>query len=315
MTESAAGEQVLSAVDAGFQHAVSLAQTRLQGILPPYMLPSVVFPLAHCPKTLTGKTDRRCLRQAVLALPPHELQRYRVAGRQKARIPVSRGPELRLQTIWADLLHIPCDEIGSDDTFLLHGGDSVAAMRMVALARRADFTFRVTDVLSNCTLSELARCTGEEPCLTDGDGTLPTTHEFEAGHKVVASPVSAEYHTGVRGTQLETDAIAVYPTTQAQSFLMKRYPWTHWRFSFHGEVSVERLRTACARLVAAHSIMRTLFVAAAGGKRVRHVVMKELDIPLHTSTTQKNLEDYCQSICDAEQEMEVLEAEIGRAHV
>ncbi|BCS21596.1 nonribosomal peptide synthetase ftmA [Aspergillus puulaauensis] len=308
VTESAVGEQVLSAVDAGFQHAVSVAQSRLQAILPPYMLPSVFFPLAHCPKTLTGKTDRRCLRQAVLSLPPHELQLYRVAGRQKTRVPVSRGPELRLQSIWADLLHIPCDEIGSDDTFLLHGGDSVAAMRMVALARRADFTFRVTDVLSNCTLSELARCTGEEPCLTDGDGPLPTTHELEAADQVVASPVSTEYHTGLTGANLGTDAIAVYPTTQAQSFLIKRYPWTHWRFSFHGEVSVKRLRTACARLVAAHSIMRTLFVAGAGGERVRHVVMKELDIPLHTGTTHRNLEEYCQSICDAEQEMDVLEA-------
>nr|L7WU80.1 RecName: Full=Nonribisomal peptide synthase notE'; Short=NRPS notE'; AltName: Full=Notoamide biosynthesis cluster protein E' [Aspergillus versicolor]AGC83576.1 NRPS [Aspergillus versicolor] len=289
--ESALGEEVVAAVDAGFQQAVSSAQARLQDILPSYMLPSVFLPLAHCPKTLTGKTDRRYLRQVVLGLEPHELQRYRVASRQKTRIPVSHGAELRLQSIWADLLHIPCDEIGAEDTFLLHGGDSVAAMRMVALARRADFTFRVTDVLNNCTLSDLARCTGEEQCLAAE--TLPTVHDVESDDQVVAS-------------QTDSDAIAVYPTTQAQSFLIQRYPWTHWRFAFHGEVSIDRLRTACARLVAAHSILRTLFVGGKG-QRDRQVVMKALDIPLHTVTTNKSLEEYCQSICDAEQQMDVVE--------
>ncbi|KAL4785457.1 Nonribosomal peptide synthetase 13 [Aspergillus varians] len=275
-------DTLLSPTDSTFQHMISCMQTRLQSILPPYMVPSLFVPVSRMPKTVTGKTDRRLLREAVLAIPPHDLQSYRVVAHQ-ATVPVSGDAQRCLQVLWSDLLRIPSETVGSNDTFVQHGGDSVLAMRLVAMARRKNFAFTVADVLTNCTLSDLAERTSEQP------GT----------ENAALEPPS---------TPVKVDTVTLRPATQAQTFLIQRYPWTHWRFTFKGEVDTERLRKACAQLGAAHSILRATFVQRAMDLPVA-VLTNDKTIPLHTVITPDDLESYGQSLCNAEQEKEVLSAE------
>ncbi|KAK1140592.1 Nonribosomal Peptide Synthase (NRPS) [Aspergillus melleus] len=292
---------------AGFRDAVDQTQSRLQSLLPSYMVPSMFVPVGRMPKTVTGKTDRRRLRQAVLSLSALDLQSYRVMTSRQAIVPVATEAERRLQEIWAQVLRLPREEIGSNDGFTVHGGDSVSAMWMVALARRAHFNFTIADVLNNQPLCDLARNTKQETLLPSAATELVSSSATASTNRVPIHQITAALEqTGL--SLVPAEDIAVHPTTQAQSFLIQRYPWTHWRFSFPGHVDPNVLGTACTRLVAAHSILRALFVRPSAGAAPVQIIPKALDTPFHTVTTPDNIDidDYCQTLCNAEQELDVL---------
>lgn len=278
---------LLFPVDADFQHAISRTQTYLQSVLPPYMVPSVFIPLRRIPSTVTGKVDRRTLRDAILGLSLQELQRYRPGNDclTSTSTSILSAAEQRLQAIWTDLLGVPSGTIGSEDTFLAHGGDSVMAMRMLALARREGFVFTIADVLNNGTLAGLAQ------------------ERATSAQEKVPLPLSP-------GVSKIDQQIVSRPASDAQAFFIQRYPWTHWRFNIDGEVDVNRLQKACADLTAAHSILRTRFEPSeSSGTNPLQIVMQGLDMPLHTVSTDHDLEDYSKSLSQAEQDVDVTAAD------
>ncbi|KAH8688637.1 non-ribosomal peptide synthetase [Talaromyces proteolyticus] len=283
------GGRLLFPIDADFQHAISRTQTYLQFVLPLYMVPSVFVPLSRIPSTVTGKVDRRALRDAILALSLQDLQQYRSNNdrRTSTSTSVLSVAEQRLQTIWTDLLGVPCGTIGSEDTFIAHGGDSVLAMRMISRVRREGFAFTIADVLNNGTLARLAQKTAtsaqEKAPLPLSPGVIKTCQQR------VGLP---------------------RPASDAQAFFIQRYPWTHWQFNIDGKVDVKRLRKACAHLIAAHSILRTRFVPGeASGTRPLQIVMQRLHTPLHTVSTDHDLESYSRSLSQDEQDVDVTAAD------
>ncbi|KAH8692971.1 non-ribosomal peptide synthetase [Talaromyces proteolyticus] len=273
---------LLSPPDAGFQHSISRVQSHLESKLPPYMVPSMYIPVHQVPMTVTGKIDRRLLRDAAGSLTPQALQQYRVSDqRRSTRTPVCSAAAHRLRVIWAELLGVPCETIGAEDTFISHGGDSVMAMRMIAIARREGFRFTVADVLNNGTLLGLSI--------------------------QQASPSPELSRSWISGVQ--NGVVHRHPATDMQAFLVHRYPWTHWRFSIEGEVDTERLRTACTRLVAAHSILRTRFERdPSGSANPVQIVMKELNPSLHTATIDddEDLERHSELLSESEQSVDVM---------
>ncbi|KAE8155442.1 hypothetical protein BDV40DRAFT_307011 [Aspergillus tamarii] len=269
---------LLLRLNADSRQMVSRVHTYLQTVLPAYMVPSIFIPVSYIPTTVTGKLDRRALRDQVLSLSPEDLRQYRMMDQRLS--PSSGGVRLtkdeqRLRKIWAEVLGVPCEAITPSDSFLSHGGDSVTAMRMLALARREQFSFTVADVLSNGTLNGLAQQRGL-PCLP------------------LRQPVQQSL---------------TRPATYMQSFFMQRYPWTHWRFHIRGHLDASRLRRACTELISAHSILRTRFEACeSSGTRPLQIVMPHLDPPLYTVTTGRDLKSYTMALCQEHQEIEVLAA-------
>lgn len=129
------------------------AQARLAEHLPGYMVPALYFAMNHLPKTTTGKTDRKQLRKmgSYLAL------QYQVQRRlgQSWRQPTS-GAEKSIRDIWAEVLRINPGDIGLDDNFMHLGGDSIAAMKVVAAARKLGIMLEVTDIFRCPSLHQLA---------------------------------------------------------------------------------------------------------------------------------------------------------------
>ncbi|MFV0532212.1 MAG: SDR family NAD(P)-dependent oxidoreductase [Cumulibacter sp.] len=78
-----------------------------------------------------------------------------------------------VREVWADLLSVDAASIGSDDSFLALGGDSLLAVRMAAmLAERTAYTLPLTAVRSETTMSELvAALRGGERAPCDSRGT------------------------------------------------------------------------------------------------------------------------------------------------
>jgi amino acid adenylation domain-containing protein len=127
------------------QPTITTLREYLRTRVPDYMLPwSYVF-LSALPRTPLGKLER-----GTLPVPT-----YRSRNLTEPYIPPSSPTEETVATIWGGLLGI--DAIGIHDHFLDLGGDSVIAIRIVALiSREFDIDADVAFVLQNPTVAKLA---------------------------------------------------------------------------------------------------------------------------------------------------------------
>ncbi|UXY24909.1 amino acid adenylation domain-containing protein (plasmid) [Streptomyces cynarae] len=140
--------------------------------LPAYMVPGEIVVLEALPLNANGKIDRAALPDP---LPP-------VAVRRSTALPVTPAERLVAQ-VWGEVLGQV--SIGLDDTFPGLGGDSVRAVRVAAVARRAGLLVQPADVLQ-LTVRHLARVAVPAPdgnVAVEGyppaDGTLPSADTLE----------------------------------------------------------------------------------------------------------------------------------------
>ncbi|EHK97748.1 putative HC-toxin synthetase [Glarea lozoyensis 74030] len=137
--------------------AIREAFIKLRGtlfqVLPGYMVPSAYLTIAEMPRNISGKLDRKTLRTMLEAIPADAIQQY-LDGEAKT-LP-STQVELQLQALWAEALGISVDGVGAHDNFFQLGGDSVAAMRIVAMSQAREMGLSVADIFAYPRLSELA---------------------------------------------------------------------------------------------------------------------------------------------------------------
>ncbi|MFQ2879995.1 phosphopantetheine-binding protein, partial [Mycobacterium sp. MS3] len=101
---------------------ISVAQVRdqLTQMLPPYMVPAAFVTLEELPLTVNGKLDRR-------ALPAPDY----TSLAETYVAPAGPVQEV-LAGIFAQILAV--QRVGATDSFFELGGDSLSAMRLIALA-------------------------------------------------------------------------------------------------------------------------------------------------------------------------------------
>lgn len=129
-------------------------QSQMWKTIPLYMVPTMFVPLRKIPVNLSRKIDRRTLRQLVLDFSKEQILSYSLVNANK-RAPETEM-EILFQTFWSQVLRIPVDMIGCDDSFFRLGGDSVSAITLVALARDAGILISVADIFTYPTLSDMA---------------------------------------------------------------------------------------------------------------------------------------------------------------
>ncbi|WP_408632014.1 amino acid adenylation domain-containing protein [Mycobacterium shigaense] len=123
------------------------ARVQLGQRLPAYMVPAAVVVVQALPLTVNGKLDTRAL-----PVPDYQqVQRYRAPS----------GPtEEIIAGIYARVLGVP--RVGVDDSFFDLGGDSLAAVRLIATINKAlGTTFAVRVLFEAPSVSSLSRQVGE----------------------------------------------------------------------------------------------------------------------------------------------------------
>ena len=127
----------------------------LSSILPRYMVPTSYIILDGVPARMTsGKVDRRSLQSVVAACP--NLVTLHPGSDASLKLSPTTDMQTKLRSLWAKVLHRSEDEIGRNDSFLHIGGNSVGAIKLVALAAKGKLSLKVADVFQHPVLEDMA---------------------------------------------------------------------------------------------------------------------------------------------------------------
>ncbi|KAJ5107402.1 Nonribosomal peptide synthetases (NRPS) [Penicillium angulare] len=278
-------DTILAHPTEAFRLQAAEVHSGLRNELPAYMVPTVYIPLSHVPLTMSGKVDRRQLREEVERLSSTEIDAYRIKSRLPWR-PAGSFLEHNLRDIWAEVLGMKANIIGVDDTFLDVGGDSLVAMKMIQAARKQGIHgLKFASIMRPSTLAQLARISSE-------------TGYTKTGHvPSLQSPWNIEdLNVAGSGPLIHDNIQRSFQVTDTQrDFLISEHK-THFRFCLRQTIDLGRLQHACQLLVNRHDSLRSVFVQHQ--EEYIQIILSQLHVPLHIyQVDNQSLEEFCHSLC------------------
>ncbi|CRG89598.1 Nonribosomal peptide synthetase 8 [Talaromyces islandicus] len=239
--------------------------TNLSITLPSYMIPTALVPMNSLPLNMSGKVDRLKLKAYAMTLSSNDVIHF--SGTQavsQKRAPSSEA-EKWLQSIWASVLEINNEVVSAEDNFLHLGGDSILAMKMVAIASRmkSKFSLTVARIFQHPRLSDmaLAICKVEKVAVAD------------SGHKMqpfelLPNSKRSDIISGAADACNITihDVEDIYPCTPLQAGIMAisiarpSYYIAHHVFLLPPDANLEKLQHAWETVSRRMPILRTRFV-------------------------------------------------------
>jgi non-ribosomal peptide synthetase component F len=257
-------------------------------VLPLYMVPTHIIPMM-LPVNASGKLDRRTTRTILEGLNLQQLRAFAAANGSTMEERILSGTEERLRHLWAQVLGLPAEDIrGVNDDFFQLGGDSVAAMRLVAASQAAPEPIQlgVAQILRNPRLVDMARVSDEYTDVlanaqVEDPGRFELWNAFVSAHiqeqKVLLDAVAVQCDD-LAGSD---DIIDVYPSTPLQEGLMAitaQQPGTYVAqqvFLMEADLDVYRLKRAWEQITNKLEVLRTRIVYTTHGS-VQVVVKKAL---------------------------------------
>ncbi|CAG8905552.1 unnamed protein product [Penicillium egyptiacum] len=275
-------------------------EDRLSNCLPQYMIPGAYIPIEKIPMTTTDKTDRRALRQLGAVQTLEKLAKLQSHGK------THRAPttviEQKLQALWSVVLGIDANIINADSNFLRIGGESIAAMRLVAAAQNEKLSLTVADIFNAPRLSQLALLVQEITTVQ----SLPLSRPFALLETNDPKSFLADFVDPLLDPGAGT-VLDVLPCTDFQTCAIldafqsppSRLP--HWIFDLPADVDFSRLEWSCRKLIDHHDILRTVFIQAHG--RFWQVVLEHLKPPYDNFQASHNddITAFVDSICELDQ--------------
>lgn len=259
---------------------VGLVRSSLRNVLPPYMVPNVWIAAKTLPLLLSGKLDRRSISQWVQDMDEEALQKIINAAKgadSGYQEPQSKS-EYILHDLWLRVLHPASSKesllIGRDDNFFHFGGDSMAAIQLVACARKDRISLSFQDIFDYPKLRDQAehiRILGkdEERCIEPFE-LLSSESDAQEIRRDAASQC---------GIPLEC-ILDMYPCTDLQAGLIGlsvRHPGTYvLRNVYSLPRNFDRLRfqRAWAEVVHYSPILRTRIVQSMAYKATSHSILQ-----------------------------------------
>lgn len=187
--------------------------------------------------------------------------------------------EKNLIEILGRVLGISKAEISSDDSFFELGGDSIAAMRLVAECRAVGLEITVSQIFGCKSISELAAAAREASSATlHAVSDVPFASLGEEVEQYSVERVRSLLENP------EWSVADIYPARFLQKIAvdgtvsLPRYSLRYELIKFDGPVDEAKLAQSCQELVARNEILRTVFVELEG--RCLGVVLDSLNTPL-----------------------------------
>ncbi|KAF1838181.1 acetyl-CoA synthetase-like protein [Decorospora gaudefroyi] len=238
ISASAANEmQVLSQETASLD--IASIRERFCERLPAYMIPSLWVAIAQFPLMPSGKMDRK---RAVQWLEHMDQDTYRVVstmGSEPSTINNASAVESKLQSIFANVLNLPANDIRLNQSFLHLGGDSIAAMQVSSRCRAQGLPISVQDIIRARSITVLAST------VDMSQHTQTTTDALEYNKPFGVSPIQKVF--------FETVGDCHNHFNQAEIFRLAR------------NFEVGEVRAALIALVEIHPMLRGRFAKTDAG--------------------------------------------------
>jgi amino acid adenylation domain-containing protein len=256
-------------------------QTTLSQILPSFMVPSKYIPIQNIPLTASGKIDRRALRSLLESLTEDQLTQYGLSDSDDTE--PSTETERCLADLWAAALNTS-RHIGANAHFFRLGGDSVTAMRLVALARSADPPIMLTvgDIFKHQVLSDMAKLVNASEGTIDPGVAEVALAPFSLWTGSETVDQSQLEHVASQCNVEVTDVEDIYPCTPLQEGLMAMTAQhaqayiSHWVFRLDNNIDVTRFTSAWNQLNEITPILRTRIIQDSEGGTLQVIVRDRL---------------------------------------
>ncbi|KAK5631394.1 hypothetical protein RRF57_007108 [Xylaria bambusicola] len=286
---------ITSDVDSKIKDTIQVVRTRLDSILPHYMVPSLFLPLPAFPHTISGKLDRKRLRELGSTMATQELQRSReVAGKQLTQ--PSTEIERQLQEIWSKVLKMEKGSIGVETSFFQLGGDSLTAMKVVAETRNSGMRLTMADIFRSDTIAGLAREQSLRAGSTPGQPRSEVLDE--------SSSISVLDSIDLKDIDLQrNDVEAIYPLTGVQDLLVTTTKNTgiladYFVLDLDPEFDIAKLENGCKKAFQDFPVLRACWLRIGG--KYWQVVLHQIDQPFRVVEASGNIAEFCQSFCLAD---------------
>lgn len=182
--------------------------------LPSYSIPTVWYNINQLPLSISGKTDRKKLRAAGSAYSKFQFDNGDI--RQKERLAPRTEAEKILVSLCAQVLGLRESQVGVDDNFFRLGGDSIMAMKLVGVTRKAGHVTTVALIFQHPRLADLASVMRSINHGADNDAEDITPFSLlpEADSSVLTEQVAQICHVDPEAV------IDAYPCTPLQEGLL-----------------------------------------------------------------------------------------------
>lgn len=294
-------DRILLEMESEARNAVQSLEKSVAKVLPSYMIPQFFFPVCVIPFTTSGKLDRRKLFGEIKDLSRDELKKYSLSTSVKLKAPTDER-EITLQGLWEEVLAIPKTSIGNDDSFFRLGGDSLAAMKLVGIARSRGIALSVVDIFRHPTLEEMSK----------------KYRLAQASTQVSIPPFSLLRNSAIKDKiigeianqcNVEPDSITdIYPCSALQEGLITSSVQQKGAYissnvlRLRAEVDLERFKNSWQQLVDEFDILRTRMPHTASSDFLQ-VVLKRQEISWQYSDTVESALDSASTVFSSESGM------------
>lgn len=235
-------------------------ESELAKHLPTYMMPSLFFVVNTLPRTLSGKTDRKVLRQL-----GHSWSLGAGRAGPTTASPAGRplsANEHQLQQLLAVVLRYPVDKIAADSNFLRLGGDSISALKLTSAASKAGLKLTVGDIIRYPVLTEMAAR------MRKNTWNMETEQDLDRQRDLI-DPVTKQSvlsQASTLGAPVNVqDQLNILPLTDAQEAFIRdgisqdRQYADYYYLDLGPRIDMARLKTSCGRVLEAFPILRATF--------------------------------------------------------
>jgi amino acid adenylation domain-containing protein len=286
-TDETASDAHIGDTKAGIFKGVKEAMAQF---LPSYMIPALFVPVESIPRTTSGKTDRRKIRQFCSKLSWNAL--LQLSSEQKVECNggiecstesmAKNTSESQLAEAWSALLGIPAEDIKPSDSFISLGGDSLKAIHLVAAYRARNLSLSVADILQHPRLSALAaRVTTIQPSTRhiQSETTDPESLAGMIPNKALRKKLLSE--AAEQCSVDKDDLLGIYPCTPLQMEMMDLSlrgitpQFAHELVRLWPTLDLDKYKHAWEEVVRLHPILRTRFMKSSHDNKLRQVVIDE----------------------------------------
>ncbi|KAF7597139.1 hypothetical protein BBP40_009477 [Aspergillus hancockii] len=258
----------LATATSEFRQQARRVIAELRQVLPSFMVPSAIVPLADVPTTATGKVHRKSLRERMSALTVAEILAYNQEDRSAYRAPTTEQEALLL-SICAELLYLPASSISLDNSFFQVGGDSLNARQLAAKVRSHGFSLLATDIFEASTLASLASRMRQYNQTDSEVSTAPEGDPFEG--------LKQELLGELPSSLVKENVEDVYPASDMQARAIRTHMLDYFPFEIKGQLDRHQLQHACETLIRRTPVMRSVFINFRG--KMLQVTLRSVAIP------------------------------------